>query len=232
MNVSQKMGELTSLLPHRKVTVPFRGDRRIWLSVYADSELGYALNIYEPDIVDAFETLLDDETTVVDVGGHVGIYTLIALAEGCEVHTFEPHPSNAERIEQHAEMNGYENELNLIPAAVSDEVAEAELAVNDSATRHTLKAANPGNGTIDVSTTTLNSYFEEREVSPDVIKVDVEGAAADVLSGAARVLRSADATWIIETHNQQERDAIRSEFGGDEYVVSKLESEHFLVSPA
>ena len=40
----------------------------------------------------------------------------------------------------------------------------------------------------------------ERFRRPDFIKMDIEGADADALAGAERVLKEARPTWLIELH--------------------------------
>lgn len=234
------LGRATSLLPSAKVTVPYRGDRRIRLSVYADREFSYALNLYEPEVVRAFKALSEDADVVADVGAHMGIYSLLALVRDCEVHSFEPHPDNAARIWDHVRTNGFEASSTVIEAAVADSVGEAELVTDESTTRHSLEAegragTDAGGETdrgrsLSVSTTTLDAHFGD--VMPDLVKVDVEGAGADVLAGADSILREGEATWVMEIHNAAERDAFREAFDREGFRISKLDGDHLLARPS
>src|ERR1700689_2902292 len=47
---------------------------------------------YEPEVVSVFLRNIRPGQTVVDVGAHVGQYSLLAAGCGCTVHSFEPEP--------------------------------------------------------------------------------------------------------------------------------------------
>lgn len=223
------LGRATSLLPSVKVTVPYRADRRIRLSVYADREVSYALNLYEPEVVEAFKALAEDATVVADVGAHMGIYSLLALARDCEVRSFEPHPDNAERVRHHVRANGFEAESTVVEAAVADEPGRSHLAAGESTTRHSLDPDGGDARTVAVATTTLDAHFDDE--SPDLVKVDVEGAGADVVAGAESILERGESVWIVEVHDDAERAAFRDAFGRNGFAVARLGHDHLLARP-
>ena len=86
---------------------------------------------HEPPQVAFFKRFLSAGDVVIDVGAHVGFFTLIAASiagsEG-EVHAFEPVPSNFAALEQNARLNGFGNVV-LNRAAVGAEEGEVTLGL-------------------------------------------------------------------------------------------------------
>jgi precorrin-6B methylase 2 len=77
---------------------------------------------YEPMTTLAFHTLVQPGDRVVDVGAHVGYFTLLA-ARLCgpngRVFAFEPHPDNFRLLERNIRENGAEN-VTAVRKAVAD----------------------------------------------------------------------------------------------------------------
>lgn len=119
------------------------------------------------------------------------------------VHAFEPLPNIFELLSRNATSNSLCN-ISLNQCAVSDRTSLAELSIHPEAPMSYLKQ----DATIDemlpaisVETISLDEYFNISGCTPDLIKVDVEGAERLVLAGAAELLslppgRAPD--WIIE----------------------------------
>src|SRR5205823_2671909 len=56
---------------------------------------------------------------------------------------------------------------------------------------------------IRVNTLPLDSLLEQRRPAPGLIKIDIEGAEALALAGAARLLRDFHPVVIVEVHNEK-----------------------------
>jgi FkbM family methyltransferase len=59
-------------------------------------------------------------TTVVDVGGFLGDFGLAAAAVGCSVVIFEVQPKQVELIQASISLNGFQDRVTLVNAAVSN----------------------------------------------------------------------------------------------------------------
>ncbi len=77
---------------------------------------------------------------VVDVGAHIGWFSMLAASYGCRVLAFEPQPHAHPFINASIVLNGWQGRVRAIRAAVSDD------------TRHGMKLVNRGGwGNWDIS---------------------------------------------------------------------------------
>jgi len=152
-----------------------------------------AVGEYEKETTSMFEQILKPGMVVVDVGAHVGYFSLIAarkVGSGGKVFSFEPDPINYELLQRNIDLNGYTN-VTTVNAAVADEIGTRTLfqTALDSGRHSTYHHGLPENGSVEVETWTLDAFWESQDwPTVDLIKVDVEGAEVDVLNGMA-VLR-------------------------------------------
>ena len=163
-----------------------------------------AMGRYEPGTTQLFEELLKPGMVVIDVGAHVGYYTLIAAKQvgpGGKVYAFEPDRDNHALLEKNIELNGYNNVL-AARSAVSDRVGASDLYLTalDSGRHSLFHQGLPERGSVAVETTTVDSFLESQGwPGVDLVKIDVEGAEFTVLDGMAQLLeRSAGLKMIIE----------------------------------
>ena len=58
---------------------------------------------------------------------------------------------------------------------------------------------------------------------PDLVKVDVEGAEAEVIRGARGLLSARRTTWIVEIHEGSSLDDLQGIFQNESYRMRRLE---------
>jgi len=139
--------------------------------------------------------------TVFDVGASHGYYALLfAKLAGPEfVHAFEPEEGNFSRLRMNLELNGFQG-AHVSRLAVLDSPREVELNVfaPEQYGWHTLgEPAMEVDGTPagpvaqqSVQAVTLDDYCSKNGIQQiDLLKLDVEGAEVEALSGADRLLR-------------------------------------------
>jgi len=147
---------------------------------------------YEKYQTELFRKLVKRGNVVVDIGAHIGHYTLIAadlVSEDGSVFAFEPAPENYAFLVKNVAVNGYNNVI-TVSKAVSNKVGMAKLFLNQYDTGcHTLYKRDDGGNSLEVETITLDDFFKGRENRIDVIKMDVEGAELLVLHGMNEILR-------------------------------------------
>ena len=139
--------------------------------------------------------LLRRDMTVVDVGAHHGLYTL--LASKCvgwhgRVVAIEPSPRECVRLEKHLRLNRSSN-VELIPCAAGEDLGEAELYVverfNDVCNSLRPPDTPEPVKTRRVQVRRLDDILSELDISKvDFIKLDAEGAELSVLYGAMKLL--------------------------------------------
>lgn len=159
-------------------------------------------HMYEEETARLLAETLRTGDTFVDVGAHVGYFSMLAAsivgAEG-RVVAFEPEAGNFARLREHVGLNAF-GHVHTVPAAVAGEEGTAEFWVNaDNDGGHALwdvgqhdfnarSRQQPQRRAVPV--TTLDGQLGEldgRRVR--VIKVDAEGCEELVLRGGERVLR-------------------------------------------
>jgi FkbM family methyltransferase len=147
--------------------------------------------------------------TVIDVGAHVGIYSLLASAKvgpNGNVVAIEPSPANARLLRQHLDFNQSRN-VEVIEAAVADKPGHMSFnyrpIATDPASFANSIAYNISGESANVEVRTLDDICSS--LSPAVIKIDVEGAELLALRGAKKLLVKHRPTVIVAVHPEPMR---------------------------
>jgi len=163
-----------------------------------------AMGRYELSTTQVFEEILGPGMVVIDIGAHVGYYTLRAakrVGMTGKVYAFEPDRENHGLLLKNIELNGYNN-IVAAQMAVSDRIGNSTLYLTalDSGRHSMYHHGLPERGSAAVETTTVDSFLvSEGWPSVDLVKIDVEGAEVTVLDGMAQLLkRSPELKLIIE----------------------------------
>lgn len=171
---------------------------------------------YEPLTTSYLESIIKDGMTFVDIGAHVGLFSLPALhwvGNSGKVIAFEPHPDNFVMLMGNASRNGLEDRLVAVQAAISDTHETVNLHTSTFNTGdHQLFHAG-GRGSIEVESTTLDDYFLPGS-TVDVLKMDVQGAEASAFRGMRRVLqenRSIQIIWELSPSQLKEAGSSAAE---------------------
>jgi len=209
---------------------------RKWIS--GAGEHGYWLGSYELQKRMSFEREIMPNSVVFDIGANVGYFSLLAaVLTGTEgkVYAFEPLPRNVQFLRQHVALNHLENRIEVIEAAVSDREGEAHFDLGASTAMGHLADS----GEITVQMVTLDHMLETGELRPpDYMKVDVEGAEYEALSGARHILENHRPILFLDTHNRQAHELTVKLLQETGYRFEILdgkplaESKEFLAKPA
>lgn len=140
--------------------------------------------------------------TVLDVGGHVGSYAVLAskrVGGKGRVHTFEPEPENLRLLRKNVALNACTN-VAVHPFALSDENGPIRFFVREPPERHSIMG---GSGVvIQVPGRCLDDVVAEAGLSHvDVLKIDAEGAELKILFAGTRTLRFTRQV-IMELHKE------------------------------
>src|SRR5262249_4812985 len=141
--------------------------------------LGMNLGSYETDLVGVFCKMMARGMTVVDVGAHVGIYSLVAsrrVGDNGKVIAIEPSPANAALLRRHLRLNQCTN-VEVIEGAAGASAATISFVYRPDATDPAAFANSTaydiGGVTATIPVVTLDESCGH--VSPGLIKIDVEG---------------------------------------------------------
>jgi len=150
-------------------------------------------------------------TVVLDIGAFHGEFAVAARKanESCEIFAFEPNPSSLEILRRHGKSSSFE----IVEKAVSNKNETVYFNCNRQIS--SIVHENSNERTIEVQAHTLDSWLEATRRIPFLIKIDVEDAAARVLSGAAKLLAEFRPIIICEILNDQIGAAAKKALPGD-----------------
>lgn len=128
---------------------------------------------------------------VLDCGAHIGTYMLKIANLAHKLIAFEPEPRNQIFLRLNYLVNNLDAKATLIPACVYNKEGKVKLFLGTKSFTHTLKEEfhEATNKYIEVPAVTIDSLnLKIDEVDTLIIKIDVEGAEAEVLEGAYQTL--------------------------------------------
>lgn len=155
---------------------------------------------YEPQTTHIFKQVLKEGMVAVDVGAHIGYYTLLAsslVGESGKVFAFEPESENFSALLGNIVLNGFQN-IKPFQQAVFSRSGKKCLYLGIHSGMHSLfKVKDTTAKSVMVDMVSLDDVFKKTIV--DLIKVDTQGAELDVLVGMQEIIkRNNDLKLIIE----------------------------------
>ncbi len=173
--------------------------------------------------------------TIIDVGANVGQFSVAAAKTYDDIHiySFEPNPESVAKMRQN--VKGLK-QIQIFPVALGYEKGEADFHVNAHSHSSSLLPLAKGHldafpeafekQTIKVNVCTLDEISPELELErPVLLKLDVQGFEAAVLSGATQTLKSVDYI-LVET-------SFKPLYKGEvlfSQIMEMLNSHHFVFS--
>ena len=187
--------------------IPGPATLQLDLSTYPDCCM--ACGLYELDTLRVLRRLLRPGMHFVDCGANIGYFTIMAsriVGEAGRVDAIEPDPLNRARLEEHLKLNGLRERVRVHAVAASGAAGSATLyhpvgdARNHGEASLILGAAGATSETYTVPTARLDELLDH---TPDLIKMDIEGAELSALSGMTRLLRDAHPPSLVIEHNPE-----------------------------
>jgi hypothetical protein len=169
------------LLPRGTHARKMRGIARgITMHVDFETQTRLYLGVYEAELHRYVRDFCGNRANCFDVGASVGYYSLLlARLTGGRVAAFEGDPNAVAELEANLSLNpGLTDRIDVFPAKVGSRTDPAANVV------------------------ALDDLVRHRETFvPDVIKIDTDGAEADVLAGARDLLMARRPHLIVEAHS-------------------------------
>jgi FkbM family methyltransferase len=175
---------------------------------------------YDQELFEALVQELSEENLVIwDIGAHFGYNSLVfakITPPDATILSFEPNISNIERFRENMDANVEQSKkISLYSWAISDCDQQAFFYYSDSIDDSISSGSYLGSVMPPLSpetysafrsttlfTRSIDSLIEKENLpKPTIIKIDVEGAEYEVLSGAKNVLNASKPVLIIEIHH-------------------------------
>jgi len=202
--------------PRRVLTGALRG--ATWIP--ASGPHGCWLGIYERGAQRLLRSLVRAGDVVFDIGANVGFYALLAArlsGPNGRVIAFEPLASNVAYLCRHLELNCLEN-VEILQLALSDENGRGFIAESAGPSMSTL--ASEG---VPVEVARLDDLVDSGRIpTPQVLKIDVEGAESRVLQGARLTLARHRPKIILAAHGWRQGNACSRALRELGYTTSQL----------
>jgi len=155
------------------------------------------LGVYENEEIAFFERVIEPEMVFVDVGANVGLYTALGLRRMCylgKIICVEPDPVSASFLKQTIKSNHKGNQspkVSFYQVALSDTSGEVMLHKNPENKGDNRIYSDPlCTDAIQVHLDTLDNLIEREAIKEiNLIKIDVQGAEAKVVTGARSILQ-------------------------------------------
>lgn len=156
--------------------------------------------IHEPIASGIFIENIQEGDCVLDIGGHIGYFTCLSskLASKGTVHTFEVDSNCIPLINKNIARNGFQNVI-VNNYAVSDHLGTEKIPISNKPNAE-LKIQTVKEEFKEVKSVTVDEYVRSKDLTPDFIKIDVEGAEWKVLNGMENVLNLDRIKLLIEIH--------------------------------
>ena len=173
------------------------------------------MTFHEDDVLEHFTP--DEGDIVVDVGAHIGLYTIISskrVGLNGQVVALEADPGNFNILNRNIQLNKLANVIALNYAAYSKEEKLKLYLPSGGESAFTkyntvmLDRAESEEKFVEVEANTLDYLLQSNGIKQEEVnwmKIDVEGAEYEVLKGSNDVLsKSKDISLLIEIHNLSE----------------------------
>lgn len=183
------------------------------LRVLPSSPKSYWMGIHESEFQAAVERTVKPGMTVYDCGANIGYFSVVfarLVGPTGRVFAFEPGEENVASLRAAASLNVLPH-LAVVPCAVWKETTTLRFATashGGSVSDHIVGifGGEAESSETEVKAVSLDDFvFRDGNPIPDVIKLDVEGAEADAVAGARRVLEQRRPTLLLEIHGDPGR---------------------------
>ena len=202
-------GRLLPKIAYPVIRGPLKGARFILGSGAGDGGgASVYFNMVESEQTSAFVSSLKNGMTFFDIGANVGYYSILGarlVGSQGKVVAFEPVIQNIDYLWRHTLINQVRN-VTIITAACTDTLSLAIFSAGVNCATGHLGEESGSDNKFPVMTISVDEVVDRLGISPNVIKIDVEGAELSVLKGAKDTLIKARPLIFLSTHSDVLKD--------------------------
>lgn len=148
---------------------------------------------------------------VIDVGAHMGFFTLKIARKVRRVIAVEPDPANYEFLTLNANSNGLDGKVTLGNFALGNREGSVFLDRSGYGFGRTKTTSNITNCSIEVKT--MDKLVEELGLDRlDVVKIDTEGSELKILEGAKNTLHKYKPMLLLAAYHLKHEPAVLADY--------------------
>lgn len=182
---------------------PLKGYRYI---VKSDTGFSSLLGRWEKESQVVYMHSIFPGDVIFDLGANYGIHSMLfakLTGPSGKVYSFEPLPNNIHDLEAHIRLNHVSN-IEIVPTAICEKQGTLDFKLAAHAGQGSLIGIGCETGeVITVNTDTLDNFCTQKQVLPDFIKIDIEGAEGLALEGFENTIASCYPFLAIDLHNPE-----------------------------
>ena len=160
---------------------------------------------------------------VVDVGAHVGMFSIYASKLALKVYSVEPLAENFEFLKENININKAEN-IYPFNVAMSGKTGDAEIFINSSSFAHSFYVQDGVQKKIKVPTVSLEDFVVSNNINKiDFLKMDCEGAEYDIFFNCPKEILKKIRKISMECHDinpQWNTEKLRNFLGNNGFTVN------------
>ncbi len=156
----------------------------------------YFYGYCEANLTNFLLRFLTPDMTFIDVGAHVGMYSMLAgeIIETGQIHSFEPTPRTFALLEKNTKhlknITLYNKALSSQDETLTFQDYGAGYGAYNTASQEGAPALHHAPSEYQVAATSLSKICQEKSLEPDLIKLDAEGHEWKILEGATTLLQA------------------------------------------
>lgn len=170
-----------------------------------DDYLEHIRGVFEPHMVELFDSLIKPADTVLDIGANIGCTAILFGSRANKVVSFEPSPSTYRFLEKNVQASGLNNvELKNVGLGKSAGRFELTFAANNRAGGFVSNKmqASAGHQVESIEIVQGDAFLEELGITRvDFIKIDVEGFERDVIEGLGKTISTSRPIVTLELNH-------------------------------
>lgn len=188
----------------KKMFVVFKTRSGLKLKLRVNStDLMALTNVWLVQEYSKYDLVIDKEDIVIDIGGHIGLFSLFAsqFCKKGKIFCFEPVSENYEMLLENLELNKIQN---IIPfnLAVARKSARVRIFLNEDKAGHSMFV--PNSQIIEIESISLKEIFDDNNIEKcGLIKIDCEGAEYEIIDSLPTEYFKKISNFIIEYHFAQ-----------------------------
>lgn len=195
-------------------------------------------DIWQKEIYNKFDVSVEAGDTVIDIGAHIGVFSVYAskLCDNGQVFALEPFVKNYELLLKNKDLNSANN-LSVFNVGCSGNSGSQTLYISQDRNTggHSMHLKTQSVETIKIETVKLSEFCKEQNINKiDFLKMDCEGAEFEILQSDESVLNFVNKI-AMECHPYDKYSgetivSILKKYDFDVFLENqKLQSKQFMI---